>query len=132
MTNIVSLKDRELFRSELAEEPEIQAALSIIEDCDWDLEEATALLALKEGYSVDITRGNGGESFISRFLNKQATDIRALICRDSFKEILLPGLVTTAITSLAASAGFSTALAVPLVLYLIAFGTEEICKSDSN
>lgn len=130
--NVVSLKDRKLFRSALAEEPEIQDSLSIIEDCDWDLEAAAALLALKEGYSVDITRGNGGESFISQFLNKQATDARALICRESFKNTLIPGLATSAITCLAASAGFSVSLAVPLVLYLIAFGTEEICKSDSN
>ena len=129
--NVVPPQDRDHFRSELTKKAEIQESLSVIEDCDWDLETAAKVIALNEGYDVDTLRGDS-EPFISQFLLEQAADTRDLICSDAFKDVLVPGLVTTAVSTLAASAGFSAALALPLVLFLVAFGTEGICKSNST
>lgn len=109
------------YREELAFYPEALDALTLIEENEGNLEQAASLLAMEHGLIITKKKPSSLESLLCMY--------KDIICDDSFIDDLMTGLLTAGVTSLTASGQIPTALATPLVIYLVKVGVKNWCKT---
>ena len=110
------------FRSQMADNPEILAALDAIEDCEGNLEVAAQLIA------VETTDAEVSLRADSNYLEKLSKKLSNIICQEEFDE-LMTGVLTAAIAYLAASGNIPVALATPVVIYVAKIGAKKFCET---
>lgn len=116
---IVTQEEIEQYRTELAEDPIALRALSMIEDCEGDLEDAAIALALRVGQEPDRSEN---------WLDGLAKRWRAFVCQAGIKDALVAGSIPNAVKLLAAETTIPDTLALPVILYVVKTGVEEFCK----
>ncbi|OKH31398.1 hypothetical protein NIES2101_41565 [Calothrix sp. HK-06] len=107
------------FRSELAAYPEAIAAIDIIENCDGNLEDATAVLAIELGEDIDRDGG---------LLENLAKRCRPIVCQEDFKDDLLPALVAGIMETLMIATPVPPGLAALVAIYITNKGVKNFCK----
>jgi hypothetical protein len=116
---IVTLKEIENYRTELADDPVSLRALDMIEDCEGDLEDAAIALALQSGQEPNES---------DRWLESLSKRWRSFLCQAGLKDYLLSGSIANAVKLLAAETDIPVALATPVILFAIKTGVEDFCK----
>ncbi len=111
------------FRSQLVDSPEALAALDAIEECKGNLEAAAQLIAVETTDTEVSLRGD------SNYLDNLAQKLSKIICQEEFDD-LMTGVLTAAITTLAASGNIPVALATPVVIYVAKIGVKQFCKTS--
>jgi hypothetical protein len=115
----VTLAEIEQYRTDLADDPIALRALEMIEDCEGDLEDAAIALALQVGQEPDRS---------DRWLDSVAKRWRVSLCEGEVKENLLAGNVGSVVRSLSSNTMIPSALATPIVLYVLKVGIEPFCE----
>jgi hypothetical protein len=115
----VTLAEIEQYRTDLADDPIALRALEMIEDCEGDLEDAAIALALQVGQEPDRS---------DRWLDSVAKRWRVSLCDGEVKENLLAGNVGSVVRSLSSNTMIPSALATPIVLYVLKVGIEPFCE----
>jgi hypothetical protein len=118
----ITLDEISQFRSQMADNPEVLAALDAIEDCEGNLEAAAQLIAVETTDAEVSLRAN------SNYLEKLAEKLSNIICQEEFDE-LMTGVLTAAIAYLAASGNIPVALATPVVIYVAKIGAKKFCET---
>jgi hypothetical protein len=106
------------FRLELADHTAALQALTVIEDCEGDLEDAAISLAIQSGQQPDTS---------DRWLEGLAKRWRHVLCEASLREQLEDGLTGPIIDKLAANTEISAKLATTMAIYVIKVGLEPFC-----
>jgi hypothetical protein len=124
----VTQEEIQQFREQLRNYPQAIAALNEIEACEGDLEAAAYVLAINAGEEVVRSEPN----WLDRFAKK----CRRVICKEEFKDELLPDLsrelMAAIVGYLVATGAFPVALATPVVIYVIKIGVNNFCKSSES
>jgi hypothetical protein len=115
----VTLAEIEQYRTDLADDPIALRALEMIDDCEGDLEDAAIALALQVGQEPDRS---------DRWLDSVAKRWRVSLCEGEVKEDLLAGNVGSVVRSLSSNTMIPSALATPIVLYVLKVGIEPFCE----
>ncbi|MEA5573407.1 hypothetical protein [Calothrix sp. UHCC 0171] len=133
MTTVTS-EEISLVRDGLASHPEVLSALSVIEECDGNLEDAAEALVVESGVKLDR---NAGLDLGEAFLKQVAQKCRNVICAEEFKEELIDGfsrdlmnaLLPVLITQLTLMGNLPEALAVPVLMYVLKRGIRKFCNT---
>jgi len=112
----------ERYRKEFAGYPESIDALELIEENEGDLQQAVSLLAMEYGVIITKRKTSLLEDLVYKYRN--------IICNDSFMDDLMTGLLTAGIAGLTASGQIPTALATPIVIYLVKVGVKNWCETN--
>jgi hypothetical protein len=106
------------YQSVLTGNPEAQAALEVIKECDGNLEDAATVIALEIGE----------EEVQADLLDTLSGQCHSVICQEDRKEEL-PVLVAALKEFLAADSGFPTVLATPVAIFVTKIGLQKFCQS---
>lgn len=116
---IVSPEHLQEFRTCLEEFPEALSALTVIEDCEGDLEDAAIILAIRTGQEPNVAN--------SRWLEGLARQCRGLLCQPDYQSLLTSGDYSSVITQLAATPLCPSQLATLVVVYAVEHGLVDFC-----
>lgn len=116
---IVTPDELARYRAELAENPGAQAALTMLEDCEGDLEDAAIALALREGQEPDQSEG---------WLDGFAKRWRVYVCQSGVRGHLEAGAIALGIQLLSAEMVLPVDLATLVAIYVQKTGVEAFCK----
>lgn len=119
MSIIVSPEELEFFRTQLADHPNALAALSVIEDCDGDLEDAAISLAIRSGQEPDTNE---------RWIEGLAKRWRAVLCEVDLKEELEDGLSGALVDAIVSRTDLPMRLAIPVAIYVVKVGVQPFCQ----
>lgn len=119
MSIIVSPEELEFFRTQLADHPNALAALSVIEDCDGDLEDAAISLAIRSGQEPDTNE---------RWIEGLAKRWRAVLCEVDLKEDLEDGLSGALVDAIVSRTDLPMRLAIPVAIYVVKVGVQPFCQ----
>lgn len=107
------------YRAELASNPLALEALSMIEDCEGDVDDAAISLALQVGQEPDRS-----EDWLDGFVKRS----RHLICNSETREKLNSESIADVIRVLEAATTIPPLLLTPTAIYLIKTGVENFCR----
>lgn len=119
MSIIVSPEELELFRTQLWDHPNALAALSVIEDCDGDLEDAAISLAIRSGQEPDTNE---------RWIEGLAKRWRHILCAAELREELEDGLSGVVVDTIVEQTDLPMRLAIPVAIYVIKTGVAPFCQ----
>lgn len=110
------------WHAELADYPEIQRSLQVIEDCDGDVEDAAVTLAIQAGLEPDNS---------DRWLSSFAKRYRPLLCETEFRTQTesqeSPMGVSAIVRHLAASSSCPPLLILPVAVLVAEEGLAAFC-----
>jgi hypothetical protein len=106
MSITVTTEEIDLYRADLADYPEVLAALDVLADCEGDLEDAAITLAI--------------EGLAKRW--------RYEICQADLREGLEDGLSGEVLNTLAKATDLPMKLATPVAIFVIKMGLDPFCK----
>lgn len=113
------------FRAELANYPEALEALDVIEECDYNLEDAAEVLA-----DTEAVRKGGSKKPDINLLDELAEQLRDVICKDEFRNGMLNDSVGVAVGILLASSTINPAvLVIPVFMYVMRKGINKFCDT---
>lgn len=113
------------FRAELADYPEALEALDVIEECDYNLEDAAEVLA-----DTEAVRKGGSKKPDVNLLDELAEQLRDVICKDEFRNGMLNDSVNVAVGVLLASSTVNPAvLVIPAFMYVMRKGINKFCDT---
>jgi hypothetical protein len=113
------------FRAELADYPEALEALDVIEECDYNLEDAAEVLA-----DTEAVRKGGSKKPDVNLLDELAEQLRDVICKDEFRNGMLNDSVNVAVGVLLASSTVNPAvLVIPAFIYVMRKGINKFCDT---
>jgi len=113
------------FRAELANYPEALEALDVIEECDYNLEDAAEVLA-----DTEALRKGGSKKPDVNLLDELAEQLRDVICKDEFRNGMLNDSVNVAVGVLLASSTVNPAvLVIPAFMYVMRKGINKFCDT---
>jgi hypothetical protein len=113
------------FRAELANYPEALEALDVIEECDYNLEDAAEVLA-----DTEAVRKGGSKKPDVNLLDELAEQLRDVICKDEFRNGMLNDSVNVAVGVLLASSTVNPAvLVIPAFMYVMRKGINKFCDT---
>lgn len=117
---MVSLSPDEVerFRIELKSSPSALAALDVVEACDGHLEDAIALLSMRE---LNKEPDRGFSDVITR--------CQKFLCQEDLREELVGGLLGIVIERLANLAGIPPGVTTVVVLFAYKQGAKRFCES---
>lgn len=118
-STIITPEEIARYRTELAGYPEAIAAIDIIENCDGNLEDATAVIAVELG--EDIDRGIGS-------FNDLVNLCRPIVCQEDFKDELLPALIAGISEIAMLPTPVPPTLATPIAIFITKKGLNRFCK----
>ncbi|NET09652.1 MAG: hypothetical protein F6K16_34105 [Symploca sp. SIO2B6] len=111
------------YRQYLSENPHALSALDEIEACEGDLDSAVRVLAINVG--MDIVRADRS------LLNSLAIKCRDIICKEEFKDELLPDVLREVVAALTgyliATNALPVILAAPVAIYVVKVGIRKFC-----
>ncbi|GAB4158795.1 MAG: hypothetical protein Fur0046_38340 [Cyanobacteria bacterium J069] len=107
------------YRTQLTDHPGAIAALTMLEDCEGDLEDAAIALALRDGQEPDQS-GFWLDGFAKRW--------RVYICQSGVRSHLEAGAIAPGIQLLAAEMVLPINLATLVAIYVQKTGVEAFCK----
>lgn len=107
-------------RSQLANYPPAQKALTELEDCEGDLEDATMSLAIRAGQQPQQDN--------AEWLASLAKRCRAAICQEVVRQNLEQGELEKAAIALANVGLVPPILATPVIIYVLKQGLEPFCQ----
>jgi hypothetical protein len=114
------------FRAELADYPEALEALDVIEECDYNLEDAAEVLA-----DTEAVRKGGSKKPDVNLLDELAEQLRDVICKDEFRNGMLNDSVNVAVGVLLASSTVNPAvLVIPAFMYVMRKGINKFCDTS--
>jgi hypothetical protein len=116
----VTPEELQQLRSQLANYPPAQKALTEIEDCEGDLEDATISLAIRAGQQPQQDNAD--------WLASLAKRCRAAICQEVVRENLQKGELEKAAIALVNIGLVPPILATPVIIYVLKQGLEPFCK----
>jgi hypothetical protein len=116
MTTITD-QEIESFRSQLADYPEGIKALDIIQECDGHLEDAIALITLRE-------TGQEPERGLSDWLEKS----RKIVCQEEFRNDLAGGLIGVLVEPLTTGLAIPPGIATVVAVYVFKIGVKRFCE----
>lgn len=119
MSIVVSPEELEFFREQLADHESAIAALTVIEDCDGDLEDAAIALAIRSGQQPDTNE---------RWIEGLSKRWRHILCEAELREQLEDGLSGEALDTIVAQTELPMRLAVPVAIYVIKVGVPQFCQ----
>ncbi|MBA3923021.1 MAG: hypothetical protein H0X31_15525 [Nostocaceae cyanobacterium] len=119
MTTVTSIEIAQ-FRSQLAEDEGVMAALDVIEDCEGDLEDAAMSLAIRVGQEP----GRANAEWLDALCRKW----RTVICQPEFRQDLLNGSLQGMLHQLTANRTFPKILAAPVLMYVLKQGANHFCE----
>jgi len=114
----VTTTELEYFRAILADYPDALSALTVIEDCEGDLEDAALSLAIQAGQEP-----NTGD----RWLEGLAKSWRHVLCRADLKPQLQNGLNPGILLALTEHTTLPLKLATPVAIYVVKVGVQDFC-----
>ncbi|HIK56898.1 MAG TPA: hypothetical protein IGS37_17255 [Synechococcales cyanobacterium M55_K2018_004] len=109
----------EYYRTVFADDAIATRALTMIDDCEGDLEDAAIALALRSGQEPGESEG---------WLERYAKRFRVTLCQSDLRQTIEAGNLPEAVRSLALSTDVPAPLATPVLLYVLKTGLEEFCK----
>lgn len=113
------------FRAELADYPEALETLDVIEECDYNLEDAAEVLA-----DTEAVRKGGSKKPDVNLLDELAEQLRDVICKDEFRNGMLNDSVNVAVGVLLASSTVNPAvLVIPAFMYVMRKGINKFCDT---
>lgn len=113
------------FRAELADYPEALEALDVIEECDYNLEDAAEVLA-----DTEAVRKGGSKKPDVNLLDELAEQLRDAICKDEFRNGMLNDSVNVAVAVLLTSSTVNPAvLVIPAFMYVMRKGINKFCDT---
>jgi hypothetical protein len=107
------------YRVEFADFPAGQQAMTVIEDCEGDLEDAAIVLAIQSGQQPDTN---------DRWVEGLAKRWRSVLCEESFKTQLTAGVTTALIAALTASTEIPAKLVTTMAIYVAKVGVQPFCQ----
>lgn len=116
---VLTAAEIEQYRAALAQVPSALRALTVIEDCEGDLEDAAISLAIQAGQEPSES---------DRWLEGVAKRWRAFLCQVERKDPLEAGVLADVIHALATQTDLPSVLATPVVLYVVKTGVDAFCK----
>jgi len=119
MTTITE-QEIESFRSRLADHPEGIGALDIIKECGGNLEDAIALITLRE-------TGQEPERGLSDWLEKS----RKVVCQEEFRNDLAGGLIGVLVEPLTIGLAIPPGIATVVTVYVFKIGIKRFCESPN-
>ncbi len=119
MSIIVSPEELEFFRTQLSDHPNALTALTVIEDCDGDLEDAAISLAIRSGQEPDTNE---------RWIEGLAKRWRHILCGADLREDLEDGLSGTVVDTIAAQTDLPMRLVIPVAIYVVKTGVPQFCQ----
>lgn len=117
---LISSQEIEQYRTQLAAFPGAMTALTVIEDCEGDLEDAAMTLAIRIGQEPQMDN--------SEWLDALTRKWRAVICQKEFRVDLNQGSITSVIEFLAFSELLPATLATPVLIYAVKLGINDFCE----
>lgn len=122
---IVTPEEIAKFRAEWADYPEALEALDVIEECDYNLEDAAEVLA-----DTEAVRKGGSKKPDVNLLDELAEQLRDVICKDEFRNGMLNDSVNVAVGVLLASSPVDPAvLVIPAFMYVMRKGINKFCDT---
>jgi hypothetical protein len=119
MSIVLTPPEIELFRTELAGDPDALNTLTVIEDCDGDLEDAAISLAIRSGQQPDTNE---------RWIDGLAKRWRHVLCEADLKEALEDGFSQATIQTIVTQTELPIYLAIPVAIYVIKTGLANFCQ----
>jgi hypothetical protein len=119
MSIIVSPEEIDYWRSQLADYPEALAALTVLADCEGDLEDAAITIALQVGQEPDTS---------DRWIEGLAKRWRPIVCEAELREALEDGLSGETLTALKKATELPMRLVTFVAIYAIKTGLDLFCK----
>lgn len=110
----------EQFRTQLNRYPPALKALTEIEDCEGNLEDAAISLAIRAGQQPQEDNAT--------WLAGLAKRCRAVICQEIPRHNLAVGDLDKTIIAVASSDLIPPSLATPVILYVLKTGLEDFCR----
>ncbi len=107
------------YRVEFIDLPAAQQALTVIDDCEGDLEDAAIVLAIQSGQQPDTN---------DRWLEGLAKRWRSVMCEENFRAQLADGVTTELITSLTANTEIPAKLVTTMAIYVSKVGVQPFCQ----
>jgi len=107
------------FRSQLADSPDVLAALDLIEQRNGNLETAAKILAIRAGYEP---------SRKANLLDELLEKSRKVICQEEFRDELAAGIIPIVIEPLAMSVAIPPGLASVVAIYAFKIGVKRFCQ----
>ena len=120
---IVTLEEITQFRSQFEDNPDVRAALDLIEQRNGNLETAAKILAIRAGYEPSRKL-----NILDELLEKS----RKIICQKEFKEQLAIGIIPIVIEPLAMSAAIPPGLASVVAIYAFKIGVNKFCQVNDD
>jgi hypothetical protein len=119
MSILVATEKIEYWRSQLTDYPEALAALTVLADCEGDLEDAAITIALQVGQEPETS---------DRWIEGLAKRYRVSICEAELREKLEDDLSGEALTLLKTRAELPLRLVTLVAIYAIQSGLDTFCK----
>lgn len=119
MRVVVTLDEIEQWRSEFSAYPEALKALTEIEDCEGDLEDAALALAIQVGQEPNTS---------DRWIDGVAKRWRTVICQAEFRDRWEDDLAAEVVAALATQTSLPLRLALPIAIYVYKVGITEFCQ----
>lgn len=119
MRVVVTLDEIEHWRSEFSAYPEALKALTEIEDCEGDLEDAALALAIQVGQEPNTS---------DRWLDGVAKRWRTVVCQAELRDRWEDDLSAEVVMTLAAQTSLPLRLALPIAVYVYKLGIAEFCQ----
>jgi hypothetical protein len=119
MAILISAEDIEVWQTEFADSPEALAALTVLADCEGDLEDAAITIALQVGQEPDTS---------DRWIEGLAKRWRHVICHAELRERLEDGLSTDMLGLMRSETELPLRLALLVAIYVSKTGIEAFCK----
>jgi hypothetical protein len=117
----VTPEEMSQFRSQLANSPEALVALDTIEECEGYLDDAVALVVMRET-AQEPDRG----------LNNWLEKTRQFICQEEVREALESGVLAPAIEAIALGTGIPLGIATALSISVFKLGAKRFCKVSES
>lgn len=115
----VTLEEIEHYRSQFTDNPAVQRALDILEDCEGNLEDAAINLALKAGQEPTESE---------RWLEGFAKRWRVPLCQAHLRPHVEAGNLINGVPVLVEMTNLPVGLAIALLLYIQKTGLDDFCK----
>lgn len=108
------------FRAALVDYPDALTALTEIEECEGDLEDAAMVLAIRVGQQPDIAN--------AEWLDSLAKKCRAVICQEAYKDALSNENFAPLVGQLVATRLCPALLVTPVLMYVLQQGVNKFCQ----
>jgi len=117
----ISTEELSQLRSQLSDREGSAIALNVIQECEGYLEDAIAILMVREmGEEPD------------RSQNKLLLKCQKIICQEEFREELGSGLLVVVIETLSSSCGIPPGIGTAIGIYIYKLGIKKCCESSEQ